>query len=176
MSLDNRIPLARALKFGEQICDVLDVFCDKIEIAGSIRRERPMVGDIDIVCVTYKQASLEDRLIAHHCHIERSGEQYIVAKWIQTGIQIDIWMAHPASADLFSSTPTNFGSVLLCRTGSKEHNIFLVEHAKSLGLRWHPHKGVFDGNGKLIASETEEDIFHALKLDFVPPQKREIKS
>ena len=86
--------------------------------------------------------------------------------------QIDLFFAYPATADLLESTPGNWGSVLLCRTGSRQHNIYLVERAKSLGLVWNPYRGVLD-NGRVIASETKEEIFAALKLDFIPPQNRE---
>ena len=75
--------------------------------------------------------------------------------------------------DLLNTAPDNFGTLLLCRTGSKEHNIFLVEHAKRLNLRWNPYRGVIDGAGNVLASETEEDIFKALDLPWIQPEDRE---
>jgi DNA polymerase (family 10) len=61
--------------------------------------------------------------------------------------------------------------VVVCRTGSREHNIMLASIAKSLGLHWNPQEGVFRGE-ELIASETEESIFSALGLDYERPEDR----
>jgi DNA polymerase/3'-5' exonuclease PolX len=69
--------------------------------------------------------------------------------------------------------PTNWGSVLLCRTGSVRHNLWLIKAAEHLGLKWKPHDGVLDAAGNIIASATEADIFAALHTDFVAPERRE---
>ena len=91
---------------------------------------------------------------------------------LPSGEQLDIFVAHAGSRDLLSSTQSNFGSVLLCRTGSKEHNIYLVERAKFLGLTWKPMIGVIGPDGTVIAGSTEDDIFESLQLDFVRPELR----
>ena len=87
-------------------------------------------------------------------------------------IQLDLFFASQTTRDLLDMQPGNFGTLQLCRTGSKEHNIYLVEHAKRLGLRWAPYDGVFE-KGVCIASETEAAVFQALHLDFIPPERRE---
>ena len=97
------------------------------------------------------------------------------------GTQLDLWFAHggePVERDLYGNPlgrqrPANFGSLLLCRTGSPGHNVFLCEHAKRRGMIWNPTRGVYDKTGTNIASETEEAIFKALGLAFVEPEKRE---
>lgn len=82
-------------------------------------------------------------------------------------------VAGAESGDEFKKKPTNFGSLLLLRTGSREHNVYLIEHAKQTGLRWDPYHGMFDGHGKRLAVAEVADIFKVLELDFVPPERWE---
>jgi len=170
-----RIPLDRALPLAEKIVLELTPFCEKIQIAGSIRRQRPDVGDIDIVAIPSHRGLMRDRMLRTHPRILKDGNSCLIVELAGRygPIQVDLWLASAGHGDLFTPTPTNFGSLLICRTGSVSHNIFLVEHAKRMNLRWNPYWGVFDQFGKCIASETEESIFQALKLDFVPPELRE---
>jgi DNA polymerase (family 10) len=165
---------SRAVAIALTLSEKMLPYADQIQIAGSIRRARSVVGDIDLVILPKDKAGLKARCAAKWRTI-RDGDQNCIYEvpLSDMTVQVDIFFAHPASSDLFTKTPTNFGSLLLCRTGSKEHNIKLVEHAKRLGLRWNPYQGVFDGD-QLIASETEESIFEALKLPYVPPEIREV--
>ena len=173
------IPLARARKIAEKVAAELAPFCARIEVAGSIRRGRPEVGDIDLVLVPADRRGLEAR-VTSRCRLEKVGSQYLVAR-MADGTQLDLWMADPGPAqverDIFGAPigplrPANFGSLLLCRTGSAGHNVFLIEAAKRRGLVWNAHWGVFR-DGICIASEREEDIFQALGLQFVGPEQRE---
>ena len=78
------------------------------------------------------------------------------------GVQVDIWTASPAT----------WGTVLLCRTGSKEHNIWLAERAKRTGGHWQPHEGLTLA-GERQPADTEEAVYAALGLPFIEPRKRE---
>jgi DNA polymerase (family 10) len=119
--------------------------------------------------------------ILHHIRrltIERNqvisdGRQNMIVR-LPNGVQLDVFLARPREQDLLETRPGNFGSLLLCRTGSREHNIFLIEEAKKHGLTWQPYEGVKDATGRIIASEEEEHIFQALGLEFVPPAFREV--
>lgn len=159
----------------EKIAAELQPFCERLEIAGSIRRQRPFVGDIDLVALprANKFHALRERMLRQSVPVT-DGEQTIVVR-LANGVQVDLWIAQPEQRDLLETKPTNFGSLLLCRTGSREHNIFMIETAKKLGLRWNPYYGVFDGRGHCLASVEEADLFRALKLDFIPPELRERK-
>ncbi len=143
----------------EKIAGELTPFCDRIEIVGSIRRQRPVVNDVDIVVLpkAHQFFALQERC-KQNCTVVTAGEQNQIYR--------------RPTEELFTRTPTNFGSLMVCRTGSKEHNIYLCQRAESLGMRWNPYHGVFE-RGKCIACETEEEIFTALQLDFVEPEKRE---
>lgn len=164
--------LSTGIFLAEKVAATLQPFCERVEIAGSIRRRRAWVNDIDLVVLPKegRLAELRARVFERTTPVT-DGPQTIIAT-MANGVQIDLWIAQPPHADLLASTPTNFGSLLLCRTGSREHNIYLVEHAKKLGLRWNPYQGVFDGAGKCLASATEEEVFQALQLDYIPPYHR----
>jgi DNA polymerase (family X) len=183
------LPLATAEKIAAKIVYELSPFCDQIEVAGSIRRRRPNVNDIDLVVLPkppHAQA-LRERCKKNAIRVQTDGEMTLVVylpyrpacparpypRPLEQELQLDVWIATPAGQDMFAPTPTNFGSLLLCRTGSAQHNIMLVGRAKSLGLRWNPYHGVFDGHGRCLAVATEQEIFTALQMDFIPPEDRE---
>lgn len=164
--------LAAAQKLAAKIVEELRPFAERIEIAGSIRRQRAVVNDIDIVVLSSNPRGLRDRVKRTGPKILADGVQNFEVE-LHGGTRLDLWCAAPAQRTLFGEGGTNFGSLLLCRTGSAAHNIFLVNRAKTLGLRWNPYWGVYDASGACLASETEADIFTALKLDFINPEGRE---
>jgi len=166
------IPLDQAMKLAEKIRAELAPFCERVEIAGSIRRRRPFVNDIDLVCLPLDDGvnALRARVLAKTQPIS-DGPQTILTR-LANGVQLDVWIAQRPFKDMFFNTPTNFGSLMVCRTGSKEYNIYLCQLAEKLGRRWNPHFGVF-ADGKCLASATEEEIFKALDLEFVHPEDRE---
>ncbi len=166
--------LETALEYAEKVRIVLLRVpgCHQVEIAGSVRRRCHYVGDLDFVVQAELRQPVRDKLVALGCRLESDGED-IVRCFSRTDVQIDIFFARMPFVDLLAPVPSNWGSVLLCRTGSLAHNIYLIEHAKALGLRWNPREGVFDATGRLLASETEDSIFKALQLDFIEPEKRE---
>jgi DNA polymerase (family 10) len=174
-----RLPLATARRLAERIAAELAPLCQRVAIAGSIRRGRPEVGDIDLVILPITGGTgivaVHQRILRTGPRVLKSGPQYLVVL-LEGGVQLDVWFASPGEeADLFGGgrTRSNFGTLLLCRTGSVAHNIWLVEMAKARGLRWNPHWGVFNAQDEPIASETEEQIFAALGLPFTPPELRE---
>lgn len=172
--MKNPIPLTKAEHAAKVIVERLQPFCARIEIAGSIRRRRPYCGDIDLVALPkedgHSAAELRARIVDGK-EVIQNGPQNIHVR-LTNGIELQVFLARPQHSDLLSTIPSNWGSLLLLRTGSREHNIRLVERAKAIGRKWSTYEGVFEGN-KLIASESEEAIFDALKLPFTPPHLRE---
>lgn len=181
-------PLHQAIARAEKIRDALAQYCTRIAIAGSIRRARETVNDIDLVAEpkdgianadgqTYNQAM---RLrCRENAHVIREGAAILHLR-AKDGCQIDIYFATPARKDLLSATPGNWGSILLCRTGSKEHNVKVCQAAQKLGLKWKTMVGLCEVNPltdevhKVLASETEEDILKHLGLGWIPPVSREV--
>jgi hypothetical protein len=171
----------QAWQLSQIILEALRPMCERIEVAGSIRRGRPTVGDIDLVLLPKPGAreAIRARCL-QRARLVSEGEQTLVcemvlpARWQHPGgvLQLDLWFARPAEADLLGARPGNWGTLLLCRTGSKEHNIRLAQRAATRGLHWQPHQGLFRGR-ELVAAETEESIFDALGLQWIPPGFRE---
>lgn len=169
------IPLDTAREYAEKLRAVLLQVpgCRKVEIAGSVRRGKGFVGDLDFVVMAEDRLAIVNRLLAPAGWRLDSDGQEVSRIFTRSGIQVDIFFARIPESDLFAPVPTNWGSVLLCRTGSVAHNIYLVEHAKIWDLRWHPQQGIYDAQGNLLASETEESIFSALHLAYIEPDRRE---
>jgi DNA polymerase (family 10) len=150
----------------------------KCEVAGSVRRRRPVVGDLDFVGVPRLQIG-EDLLgnvtelvnvSANHIRERATTDGWTLTKdgpsyfsWISAHVQVDLWLVDP---------PT-YISNLVCRTGSKEHNVTMATHARDLGLEWKSTKGIYR-RGDLLKLETEEDFYRALKLPFIPPESRDL--
>lgn len=171
--------LSLARRLAEQIEIELQPYCDRLVIAGSIRRHRPEVGDIDLVCIP-KGISGREAILAlcargPTARKLKEGAQYVVF-WcgLPEGIvfQLDLWFAHRDQKSLIDTTPSNFGMLLLSRTGSARHNIYLAQVAKRRGLHFNPHKGILRGE-EIVASRTEEEIFSALGLPYIRPEDRE---
>lgn len=160
MRLEEATTIARKVK------EILSPYCEEIEIAGSVRRRKPTVNDIDIVLIEKLSAWLIlSSLIATIGRIELNGDK-IKRLWYgdkQSGIAIDIYIA----------TPATWATLLLIRTGSKESNIRLATIAKRQG--WHlkaSGDGLFNEKGERIAGETEESIYEALGITYQEPNER----
>jgi DNA polymerase (family X) len=164
--------LSKARPYAERIVSALEPYCEKIEIAGSIRRGRPHVADIDLAILPKpgKFDVIKERCLKSATLITDGPQIFTVRLF--GGIQLDIFFARGPVPDLIAPKPGNWGSILLCRTGSKDHNIWLVQKAWPHGCRWLPYEGV-QRDGRIIAGETEEEIFTAIGLDFIPPEGRE---
>ncbi len=157
------MPLEQAKEIAQKIVTRLKPYCHRIEIAGSIRRQRPFIGDIDIVLIPSDPWNLEAEVLAlaRPFQPKVSGEK--LKRFDYKGAQIDLYYA----------SPETWATLLLIRTGSKESNIRLCTLAKRKG--WHlaaSGDGLFDDTGKRVAGDTEESIYKALGLPFQRPEER----
>ncbi|GAB4437206.1 MAG: DNA polymerase/3'-5' exonuclease PolX [bacterium] len=144
----------------KRLSSIKDV--QRVDAAGSFRRMKETVGDIDILA----SSSNHKEIINHFCKMEEVKEvlsegETKAAVILQNGIQVDLRVVNDDS----------FGACLQYFTGSKQHNVKLRGLAKSLGLKINEY-GVFDGD-KMIAGKEEEDIYSALSLLWIPPELRE---
>ncbi len=166
-SIQGRFPLGTALPIGEMIVNELKKVkgVSSIELAGSIRRRKETVGDIDILIISNEPELVMDRF-AQVKDIERMlsrGPTRSSAILKNTHIQVDVRVVEKDS----------FGAALAYFTGSKAHNIKLREIAIKKGYKLNEY-GVFDiNNDRKVSGATEEDVYDALGLQFVPPEIRE---
>jgi DNA polymerase (family X) len=142
--------------------------CELIEVAGSIRRQKSIVHDIDFVVVAKSDVDwlkINEKLRLLKAKPNCSGNSVIKAFVpCKDGLfQVDFYRAKPST----------FGIHLLVRTGSADHNMWLAGHAFSKGMRLKYSEGLIK-DGVAIAGETEQGVFDALCLPYTLPTQREI--
>jgi DNA polymerase (family X) len=130
--------------------------------AGSLRRMRETIGDIDILVA----GANSGRIIGQFTKLPE-GRRILGAG----GTRASIVMASGVQVDLRVVPPESFGAALQYFTGSKAHNIRLRAMAQKRGLKLSEY-GVFKGDER-IAGRTEEEVYRALKLPLIPPELRE---
>ena len=136
----------------------------RIDVAGSLRRMRETIGDIDILAASCEPVPVMERFttLAQVKQVLARGKTKS-SLIVEGGVQVDLRVVEPES----------FGAALQYFTGSKEHNIRLRELAVRRGLKINEY-GVFEvESGKRIAGAAEEEVYAALKLPWVPPELRE---
>lgn len=161
--LGNALPLAEALV--ETVRGNPAVIA--AEMAGSARRRRETVGDLDILATSADPAGVCKWFATNGqlAQVELAGETKVSGRTV-SGLQVDLRVLAPES----------FGAALQYFTGSQQHNIRLRERAQKRGLTISEY-GVFEGEpgqkGRQVAGETEESVYEAVGLPWIPPELRE---
>ncbi len=165
-AVPERIPLGVALPLTEEIVNYLSQypFIENIVPAGSLRRKKETIGDIDILITTSDMDKVNQVLknlpILRNILAAGPTKTSII---VEPGIQVDFRVVEKSS----------FGAALQYFTGSKQHNIKLREWAIKKGLKINEY-GVFRlSDNKKIGGEKEEDIYEILGLQYIPPELRE---
>src|SRR5437660_163342 len=158
----------QAEKIAEHLRDYPGV--EKATPAGSLRRGRETVGDLDIL-VTGPACCDDDqrqKLIDHI--IKLPGLMEIIARGEN---KVSFRMRGGMQVDVRFLAPDSFGSALQYFTGSKAHNVALRQRALRMGYTLSEYSLARLDNEKAVAGKTEEDIYAKLKLDYIPPELRE---
>jgi DNA polymerase (family 10) len=146
---------------------------ESITPAGSLRRGRETVGDLDLLLILSEGHTAQKKVdaIAEHIlkfpRIEQTlahGENK-VSFTLQNGLQVDVRLLEKES----------FGAALLYFSGSKEHNVALRGRANDMGYTLNEYALATLKGEKPVARRTEEEIYAKLKLDYIPPELRENK-
>jgi DNA polymerase/3'-5' exonuclease PolX len=184
-TLNPQLPLTTARRYADHIVTWLSPYCERIEIAGSIRRQRPTCGDIDLVIIPKitDNRDMLNELISRQNHCWEFLRDYVASKAgtacapsFSSGgerpgkyailqlpkCQLDVWFADRAT----------WATRLLCRTGSKEHNIWLAQRAQARGYHWQPSDGLQRDN-ETVLTLSESVIYGLLGLDPIDPVNRE---
>lgn len=135
---------------------------DKAEPAGSLRRGRETVGDLDLLVTGRDHARIAERMVKFSsvAQVLAQGEDKASVK-LENDLQVDVRLLNPKS----------YGAAMQYFTGSKEHNVALRDRAKRKGWKLNEY-GLFEGD-QLLASRTEEEIYEKLGLAWIPPELRE---
>jgi DNA polymerase (family 10) len=143
---------------------------EKVTPAGSLRRGRETVGDLDIL-VTGKACCDDkerEKLIDHI--IKLPGLMEIIARGEN---KVSFRMRGGMQVDVRFLAPESFGAAMQYFTGSKAHNIALRQRALRMGYTLSEYSLARVDNEKAVAGKTEEEIYSKLKLDYIPPELRE---
>ncbi|MCP4170404.1 MAG: DNA polymerase/3'-5' exonuclease PolX [Fuerstiella sp.] len=159
-----RISIADARTAAEAIVQDLQQMksVTKTAVAGSCRRRQETCGDLDILATSDDASAAMDRLAAHplvDSVLQRGDTKQRVR--LKSGVEMDLRVV----AD------TSYGAAMQYFTGSKEHNVVVRQRARDMGLKVNEY-GVFRDDEQ-IAGATEEDVYAALNLPWIPPELRE---
>ncbi len=161
----NRFSLGEALPLAREIVRRLKSVngVERVEVAGSLRRMKETIGDIDILVISSLPKELMDYFVSmpEVLHVLANGDTKSAVK-LKNGLQVDVRVLSKES----------YGVALNYFTGSKDHNIALRKIAIDKGLKLNEY-GLFDGD-KQIAGKLEEEIYKTLGMQYIEPELREM--
>jgi DNA polymerase/3'-5' exonuclease PolX len=186
MSDKVRYPRSDAMAVAKELCAALKPVTEKLVVAGSLRRRKPMVGDVEILFVPkmievkfdlfntlkvsaadayleqmLKAAVLKKRLNAKGHSMW--GEKNKLAVHVSSGIPVD----------LFTATEENWFNYAVCRTGGAQTNVRICEAAQARGWKWNPYgPGFTDHLGETRKVTSELDVFEFVGLKYLEPWER----
>ena len=185
MSTGPRIPLDYARRWAEAFAEQIRPFCHQVEIAGSIRRGKPDVGDVEVVCeprvTQVKQSSLfgDDRsvseLVALYARLDglatagdlgrptKSGDRYRQYPVPVLGCALDLFIVRP---------PAQWGVILAIRTGPASFSAELMRRAKQQGYEVRGGALQRQSDGATCLTPDEDDVFDRLGWKWIAPQDR----
>lgn len=159
-----RVYLAEAKVQAEQIIDSLEglLSVNQISAAGSLRRRRETVGDLDVLVTAEDSSEAMDALAAHELveEVLARGETKQRVR-LRSGLEMDLRVVPDES----------YGAAMQYFTGSQAHNIAIRRRAQERGLKVNEY-GVFRDE-ESVAGHTEQDVYAALDLPWIPPELRE---
>jgi DNA polymerase/3'-5' exonuclease PolX len=178
---------ALALEVAKELCDLLKPLTERLIVAGSLRRRKQLVGDVEILFIPqmvsvpdglFKQkyvsrvdALLEvlmrqPKIIDQRRNVNGSvmwGEKNKLAVHVASGIPVDF----------FAATEANWFNYLVCRTGGAENNTLIASAAQAKGWKWNPYgAGFTDASGQTVAVTSEQDVFRYAGLPYHEPWER----
>lgn len=156
---------ARAVEIANELTGIIKPYCLRIEIAGSVRREKEIVKDIELVLIPenynrlFNKLGLEMLRRDKNFAYSKNGEKYKQFRFMDE--QIDMFIAHP----------DNWGYLMAIRTGSAEfsHNTLATGWVKA---GYKGENGFLTKSGVIVPVREEIDLFNLIGIPYLPPQER----
>lgn len=179
-------PRAAALEVARELCTRLKPFCEKLIVAGSLRRRKQEVGDVEILYISRTEARPVDMFTIGTVNladeeIERMLEDGMLTKRASK-IGGTAWGEKNKLAlhrsgmpvDLFRTVPDAWFNYLVCRTGPADSNTRIATEAKRLGYRWNPYGAGFTHltDGTVTPMHSEAAVFEFVGLPHAEPWER----
>jgi DNA polymerase/3'-5' exonuclease PolX len=190
-----KYPRYTAMAVAEELVEALRPCCERIEIAGSLRRGKQFVGDVEIVYVPAFAPGVPVDMFSPPEPVNMA--EVMIQTWIETHVvrqrlNVDLqptWGAknklavHQSSGvpvDLFAATEASWFNYLVCRTGGAWNNQEIARTANAKGWRWNPYAEGFskiDYHGKETGERSErmaseEAVFAFVGLPYLKPEER----
>src|SRR5499426_206619 len=155
--------LGRVIPIAAQLCKSLESSAERVAYAGSLRRMKEIVHDIDI--------------LAASTDVEKTMKAFLSLPFIEAVLaqgptKASVRVQDDLQVDLRVVEPKSWGAAMHYFTGSKAHNIRMRERAIKQGLKLNEY-GLFDAEDKSVVGPEEQEIFERLGLPFIPPVLRE---
>lgn len=183
--------LTEARRVADELVVLLNPFYERIVVAGSIRRKKPYVGDIELLCVpkitvadvqvdmfttetrktdeldafltrSIENGSLFDKRLNKNGAVAGFGLKNKLLVHLPSGIPVDV----------FSTTIENWGMSLVVRTGPAEFNVEMMSAFRRQGREGHAYAGVTDKDGTELQCPDEETVFRILGRPYQDPEAR----
>lgn len=192
MSSKSKHPRAKALEVARELVAALRPLCDpeRFIFAGSLRRLKPEVGDIEVVYIPIIEPRPDpEDLLGRMIPTNLFDDQ--LDAWLKAGVitkrigpqggsawgpsnKLAVHTASGIGVDFFAANKRNFWTLLVCRTGSMESNTRVASAAIKLGQTWNMYRGFEDRvtGDLLFVPESEAALFNHVRLPFLPPKDR----
>lgn len=173
-----RFDLVRAHTCIKSMRKYLDPGCERFEVGGSVRRKKPRVKDIELVVIPKVDQvefgkppgqcegftkTFEYFRVQTHADVIKNGDRYKQLAWSKTKQcpPLDLFIVRP---------PAQFAVIYLIRTGPDHFNKALIQRADGFGIKF--RDGAIWKDDSMIDTPTEKEIFEALEMNFIAPEKR----
>jgi len=173
---ESRIKLTQAKQIAEELKAQLEPTCERIVIAGSIRRQKPYVGDIELLCIP-KCNGFTNQLDRQAEILIRQGlfdfrRNKLGSKVYGPKNKLLVHVPSGIGVDIFSTTQECWAVSLVVRTGGAETNKRIATEALKKGWRWHAYgRGFTTPDGEIIC-RSEQEVFKAVGLPYLEPWER----
>jgi len=173
-----------AKNIASHLIELIAADCERVEIVGSLRREKSSVNDIDIIAIPRYQIIKDDTLFGEPVRVNLL-DRNLSARCLELYLNLELNGAKikrffreingvKVPIDLYIATEATWWTLLLLRTGSREHNIKLAMRAQGLHMHLKADgSGLLSPGGSLLPVSREEDIFKHLQMPFKKPEERD---
>lgn len=169
--------LDQAQKIAEELAKLLEPACERVQVAGSIRRRKPEPHDIELLVIPQFLSGIDQLdlmlkmlVMGHVLGLRRN------KRGAATYGQLNKLMVHLPSGigvDVFSTSAENWPNALVVRTGGKETNQAIATAALKKGWGWHAYgRGFRTADGGEFICRSERDVFQAVGLPYLEPWER----
>ena len=151
----------------DELISITQPYCERVEIAGSTRRKKANVHDVEICLIPNNKNKLFNRLGLYLLKLNKD------FKYIKNGEKYKQFIFKDAQIDMFIGKPDNWGLLYLIRTGSAEFSTKILTRWKKVSGGGYSKDGyLYNGNHEIFYTPEEMDVFRLCKMDWVEPELR----